>query len=107
MSPLFDRKCVSCETVLEDCYEPSTAPEVRCTCGALTERVWRAAAVIPDDIPGGIFVKNGICWPDGSPRRYDSKSAMKKEADRLGLVNRVQHCPPEGSDRSKWTTRWT
>jgi hypothetical protein len=65
-------------------------------------------SVIPDDIPGGIEIRNGICWPDGSPRRYYSKSEMAKEAKRLGLTNRVEHVvdPRSGSDKAKWTTRW-
>lgn len=42
--------------------------------------------IITDDIPGGLDVKHGICWPDGSPRRFYSKSEIRKAADAAGLT---------------------
>lgn len=36
--------------------------------------------VIPDDIPGGVEIKHGLCWPDGTPRKFYSKSDIKKAA---------------------------
>jgi hypothetical protein len=62
--------------------------------------------VIPDGIPGGIWIKNGICNDDGTPKRYDSRSEMKKAADAKGLVNRVRHQGTRGGDKSKWTSKW-
>lgn len=44
-------------------------------------------AVISDEIPGGMWVHHGICNPDGSPRKYYSKSEMAQEAKKRGLVN--------------------
>lgn len=41
--------------------------------------------VIGDDIPGGLVIKNGICWPDGTPRRFYSKTEIRKAADTAGL----------------------
>ena len=35
--------------------------------------------VIRDDIPGGILIKNAICHPDGSPKRYYSLSDIIRE----------------------------
>jgi len=32
---------------------------------------------------------------------------MKKEADRLGVVNVVRHVPPPGTDKSPHTTNWS
>jgi hypothetical protein len=53
-------------------------------------------------------IRHGICWPDGTPRRYDSRSEMKREAKALGLENTVRHMPADpGSDKSKHTTRWS
>jgi hypothetical protein len=37
-----------------------------------------------DDIPGGILIEHAICHPDGTPRRFDSKSAIREEARRRG-----------------------
>lgn len=41
--------------------------------------------IASDDIPGGLEVRNGICNPDGTPKRYYSKSAIKKAAYDAGL----------------------
>lgn len=58
------------------------------TCGLPTYTLWRSSSgVIGDDIPGGVWVRHGICNPDGSPRKYYSKSEMKKEGDKRGLSN--------------------
>ncbi len=46
----------------------------------------RAAAVIGDDIPGGLVMRNGICHEDGSPRRFDSKSAIRAACAATGKV---------------------
>jgi hypothetical protein len=53
-----------------------------------------------------VVIEHGICWPGGAPRRYTSKSEMKKEAQVRGLINRVEHVPLPGTDKSPFTTRW-
>lgn len=65
-----------------------------------------ANGVIPDEIPGGIEIKHALCNEDGSPRRYYSKSAIRKEAEARGYTNYVVHQPPPGTDKSKFTRRW-
>jgi hypothetical protein len=64
--------------------------------------------VITDDIPGGIEIRNGICHDDGTPRRFYSKSEMKRVARQKGLSNHVEHVPDPrtGSDKSQHTQRW-
>ncbi len=57
-------------------------------CGEQTSILWSAAgnvAVIGDDIPGGIEMKHGICNPDGTPKRYYSKTEIKIAANKRGL----------------------
>ena len=68
----------------------------------------KANGVIPDEIPGGVEIRHGLCNPDGTPRRYYSHSEMKAEAKRRGLVNRVEHVtnPRSGSDKNPHTVRW-
>lgn len=39
-----------------------------------------------DEIPGGLEVKHGICWPDGTPRKFYSKSEIRKAAAEVGLT---------------------
>jgi hypothetical protein len=77
-------------------------------CNEPTETLWdQSAGVISDDIPGGIEIRHGLCNPDGTPRRYYSHTEIRKEAERRGLVNIVEHAPGPGSDKSRHTTRWT
>ena len=76
-------------------------------CGEATETLWDSPAnIIPDDIPGGILIRHGICNEDGSPRRYYSKSEIAAEAKRRGLENRVDHVTAPGTDKNPHTTRW-
>lgn len=76
-------------------------------CSGSTETLWtRSANVVGDDIPGGVLIRNGICNEDGSPKRYYTKSEMRAEAKRRGLVNIVEHVTPPDSDKSPHTTRW-
>lgn len=42
--------------------------------------------IVPDDIPGGILIKHGLCNKDGSPKRYYSKTEIKREANKRGLI---------------------
>lgn len=108
--PMYDRKCTDCNLEQIDLLEAIISPDPRCPkCPGVLIRFWKggyANGVIADGIPGGVEIRNGICWPDGTPRRYYSHSEMKREADRQGLVNRVRHVGSKGSDKSKHTSRW-
>lgn len=42
--------------------------------------------VIQDSIEGGIMIKHGICNEDGTPKRYDSKKAIRDAAASKGLM---------------------
>lgn len=42
--------------------------------------------IATDDIPGGIEIRHGICNEDGSPRRFYSKTEIKREANRRGVT---------------------
>lgn len=61
---------------------------------------------IPDEIPGGVDIKHGLCNEDGTPRRYFSRSEIAAEAKRRGLVNYVRHVGTKGGDKNPHTTRW-
>ncbi len=64
------------------------------------------AAVVGDDIPGGVLIHNGLCNADGTPRRYYSKTEMLREAHKRNMTNYVEHQSGKGTDKSKHTTRW-
>lgn len=44
------------------------------------EAFGQSSMIATDDIPGGMLVHHGICNEDGSPKRYYSKSEIKKAA---------------------------
>lgn len=107
--PMYDRICTNGHKLI-DCWEPVTAPVVACPeCGKETERAWltKPSNVIGDDIPGGIWIRHGLCNEDGSPRKYYSHSEMRAEAKRRDLVNAVRHTTGPDSDKSKHTVIWT
>lgn len=109
--PIYDRQCSACERVEADKLERIDTADYPCTelaCAGTMKRVWigRGNSVISDDIPGGILIKNGMCWPDGTPRKFYSKTELYREAERQGYVNRVEHKGGSGGDRSKHTSRW-
>ena len=105
--PFYDRQCQSCLRQIIDCHEPITAPDVACPdCGGPTQRAWfgKPANVVSDECD--VLAQNGICNPDGTPRRYRSKSEMRAEAAARGLVQHVEHLGTKGGDRSPHTSRW-
>lgn len=45
-----------------------------------------APGIIGDEIPGGLEIKHGLCNPDGSPRKFYSKSDIRKAAWEAGYT---------------------
>lgn len=104
---MYDRHCESCGFQKLDCLESVVTADPACPgCGARFVRAWlsKPSAVISDECD--VVVTNGICNPDGSPRRYRFKSEMRAEAARRGLVNHVEHLGTKSGDRSPHTSRW-
>jgi len=101
--------CATCAsdrpvTVLQWDYDP--APSCG-TCGnplVHEVRANKAPGVIGDECD--VTVEHGICNPDGSPRRYRSKSEMRAVAKAMGLENIVTHVTLPGTDKSPHTSRW-
>lgn len=104
--PCFDRKCKVCGHILADVIEPSEPPKVDCACGGETERVWlqKANAVIGDEID--VYIKNGLCHADGSPRRFTSREELRRAEKKAGLTNYVVHTTGPGTDKSRHTRKW-
>jgi len=63
-------------------------------------------AVRPDDIPGGLWIEHGLCNADGTPRRYDSRSAIARECQVRGLVPWTEvyeeRRTKEGKEHADW-----
>lgn len=106
--PMYDFQCPQCRTIEEHLAYIGTTEWECGECGSEMTRVWtgHAAYVVSDGIPGGVMINHGLCNSDGSPRRYDSKSDIRREAKARGLENHVTHQPPRGTDRSKHTQRF-
>jgi hypothetical protein len=89
-----------CDAVIEDDINLDTL------CEGMMKRVWlqgSANGVVDDSIPGGLEIKNALCHPDGTPKRYDSHSDIKRAAAAAGWTNAVTHIGARGSDKSKHT----
>ena len=70
--------------ICDRCYQPSD--EGAHGVGLCPLEARRAAPVIwVDDIPGGVDIAHGLCHPDGTPRRYYSRSEIKAAAAAKGL----------------------
>ena len=110
---MVDARCSACHRERLDFLVRDKGAIAPCDCGGELEIITRETGhstphVHGDDIPGGILIHHGICNLDGTPRRYDSKSAMRREAELRGVVNVVRHetDPKTGSDKSKFTQRF-
>lgn len=74
------------------------------TCGEPTDTFWSGSFMVNgDDIPGGMEIKHGICWPDGTPRKFYSKSEIRKAASDAGwtIDGETPKLPSHVEDR-KW-----
>jgi hypothetical protein len=70
--------------ICDRCYQPLDQGEhglYRCP---LQPR--RGVVVWADDIPGGIEIANGICNEDGTPKRYYSKSEIRRACEVKGVM---------------------
>lgn len=103
MKKKYDQVCTRCDWINEIEVYPGEHPPCP-QCGAETERIYTGGyGFIGDEIPGGMVVEN----LGHEPVTVYSKSELKFEAEKRGLVQRVQHVGVPGSDKSPNTTRWT
>ncbi len=102
--PLFDRKCVSCEWVGIDLWEPvNVGPAVAAcpSCGAATERAWlsKPPVVIQDSMDH--WQVNGT----RDPIHFTSKQERRRWLKETNQCERVRHVGVNGTDKSPHTTR--
>lgn len=105
--PFYDLTCPNDHQQIDKLLKIGERPPCP-ECGEPTITLWtgKANSVIADDIPGGIWMKHGVCNDDGTPKKYYSKSEIAKAAKAKGLEPYVRHIGERGSDKSKNTTRW-
>lgn len=109
--PNYDKRCTDCGRIERDVMELLNAPPVPClageTCAGTMQRVWlpgKASSVKGDEID--VWIKHGMCWPDGSPRHFTSQSHLDREALKAGKTNYVVHQPTKNGDKNPHTVRW-
>ncbi len=83
--------CTSCEHKFKDLKWDYELESVKCPqCNQNTqlfnESTGSAPGVVQDSIEGGIEIRHGICNPDGTPKRYYSKTEMKRAANEAGYT---------------------
>ena len=111
MRKLIDIQCTGCGVIQEDRYVDIETLEPH-SCGAKFVKVLLQhshGVVIGDDIPGGVMVEHGICNADGTPKRYDSRSEIRRACAEKGFkwgFDTNHHIPQRGSDKSPHTTKW-
>lgn len=71
--------------ICDRCYQPTDQGEHGLYLCPLEPR-HMAPVVRPDDIPGGLEIHHGLCNEDGTPRTYYSRSEIRLECERRGLM---------------------
>lgn len=122
MLKCFDYKCNVCGR--EDLDVIKAAEEKTYPCGAV---VHEEGFISPSDCPGtmerawlmgarqnqvhgdeiDVTIQHGLCWPDGTPRRFRSREELKRVERNSPFTQHVEHKPGRGTDKSKHTQRWT
>jgi hypothetical protein len=70
--------------ICDRCYKPTAHGEHGLYLCPLEPR--RAPVVRPDDIPGGLDIAHGLCNPDGTPRRFYSRTEIRKACAEKGMI---------------------
>lgn len=94
-------ECTVCGTTLKPLQWNYDPPPIHCGKFARPEYLAgeMSAAVIGDEID--VTIEHGPCNPDGSPRRYRSRSELNREAAALGWVREGETPHPERIDESR------
>ena len=86
----WQSKCTSC-TFKGKIFGWNTSFPLECpACGSNTDLDYdspnQTHYITTDDLPGGYLVHHGLCNPDGSPKRYYSKTEIKRAANERGYT---------------------
>ena len=81
---LVDAVCFHCDALMDVYHEPRG----------------EAPGIATDSIPGGILIRHGLVNPDGSPRKFYSKTEIKQAANEAGWTI-------SGDTPEKYRVRWS
>lgn len=98
--PIFDFGCVCGQEVTDRLAKAEEQPPCP-TCGEPMAHLWRSNVVMIDDTCDMTVENLGP-----TPMHFDSKTRWRETMAAMGKVNRVQHTPVPGSDKSPVTQRW-
>lgn len=65
---------------------PLPCPECTETTVLFDNHKVRTPGVVDDSFPGGFMAEHAVCFPDGTPRRFDSRTELKKALNKAGYV---------------------
>ena len=83
--PRYDLICKECKTEQRDIVHSIHNNHPTCSkCGGENETLWSQAPSVASD-ECDVYIKHGLCWSDGTPRRFRSKSEIKQAAFEKGL----------------------
>jgi len=101
--PRYDYVCQACGQEFLNVYLGAGQHPSCAICGGPTEYLWRQSArVHGDDIPGGMTIEN----LGHQPETFYSWSDWRRRVKELKLVNKVEHKPVPGTDKSPHTQSW-
>ena len=85
--PIYDLICSNGHEHINIAHSIHEGHPVCPLCGESTATLWRTyqSGIIADDFPGGVEIKHGLVNPDGSARKFYSKTEMKRAANEAGL----------------------
>ena len=107
MRTLVDTRCLGCGQIAVDVWREHAQLPPCPACGHPTERCWArplASAAVHGEID--VVIRHGLCHPDGTPRRFESRQALRRAERAAGLTNAVAHLGVEVSDKSPRTQRF-
>lgn len=81
-----------CPTCGSEALDITVSDYPMCVCGTRMQWLPKAGqgSVIQDSIEGGVMIAHGICNDDGTPKRYDSRAAIRRACEAKGLQNHVE-----------------
>jgi hypothetical protein len=114
--PVYDYVCPCGYQALDQYESKRDNPTVRvcpaCQATALERTCLpgkgQGTNINPDDIPGGLAMRHGVCHEDGTPRVFYSRSAIRAALKAKGYVwgVDVKHVGKPGSDKHPDSVRW-
>jgi hypothetical protein len=85
----YKLECLACDTrvhrlVWDYDLEKQTCEQCQGPLTIYSHACRPTPGIATDDIPGGVDIHHGICNPDGTPKRYYSKTEIRRACNEQG-----------------------